>query len=297
MSDRGCAPFIKWAGGKKQLLAELIEHIPEGFGKTITKYAEPFVGGGAFLFSILKTYNLENVYISDINSSLIVTYKAIRDNVDGLIEHLARLQNDYKSQNQEARKLFYYGKRERYNQLVKTQNNGLELASLFIFLNRTCFNGLYRVNAKNEFNVPMGNYRNPIICDEQLLREDSEALKGINIVCLNYKESSSFIDERTLVYFDPPYRPLNVTASFTSYTTDGFTDKDQIKLANYAKELSNRGAKILLSNSDPKNVSSEDNFFDDLYSDFKIERIFAKRNISSKVEGRKKITELLICNY
>ena len=260
MSDRGCAPFIKWAGGKKQLLTELIEHIPEGFGKTITKYAEPFVGGGAFLFSILKNYNLENVYISDINSSLIATYKAIRDNVDGLIEHLARLQNDYRSQNQEARKLFYYGKRERYNQLVKTQNNGLELASLFIFLNRTCFNGLYRVNAKNEFNVPMGNYRNPIICDEQLLRKDSEALNGIDIVCLNYKESSSFIDERTLVYFDPPYRPLNVTASFTSYTADGFSDKDQIELANYAKELSNRGAKILLSNSDPKNVSSEDNF-------------------------------------
>ena len=297
MSDRGCAPFVKWAGGKKQLLPELISHIPEGFGKTITKYAEPFVGGGAFLFSILKAYELEAVYVSDINSSLITTYKTIRDKVDDLVEHLEKLQNQYLNQEKDARKIFYYEKRERYNQLVKAQNNGLELASLFIFLNRTCFNGLYRVNTKNEFNVPMGDYANPLICDEKLLRENSKALKNTNIVCANYKDSSSFIDEKTFVYFDPPYRPLNVTASFTSYAVDGFTDTNQIELADYAKKLSARGVKVLLSNSDPKNANPDDNFFDDLYSDFKIERIFAKRNISSKVEGRKKISELLICNY
>ena len=297
MSDRGCAPFVKWAGGKKQLLPELISHIPEGFGKTITKYAEPFVGGGAFLFSILKTYELEAVYVSDINSSLITTYKTIRDKVDDLVEHLEKLQNQYLNQEKDARKIFYYEKRERYNQLVKAQNNGLELASLFIFLNRTCFNGLYRVNAKNEFNVPMGDYSNPLICDKELLKEDSESLKKTDIVCANYKASSSFIDEKTFVYFDPPYRPLNVTANFTSYAVDGFTDINQIELADYAKKLSARGVKVLLSNSDPKNVNPSDNFFDDLYSDFKIERIFAKRNISSKVEGRKKISELLICNY
>ena len=297
MSDRGCAPFVKWAGGKKQLLTELNSHIPEGFGKTITKYAEPFVGGGAFLFLILKTYSLDSVYISDINKSLITTFKIVRDNVDDLIEQLENLQKQYIPLEKEARKTLYYEKRERYNQLIKFQNDGLELASLFIFLNRTCFNGLYRVNAKNEFNVPMGDYANPLICDEQLLREDSEALKKTNIVCANYKDSNTFIDEKTFVYFDPPYRPLNVSASFTSYSSDGFTDKDQIELACYAKELSNKGALILLSNSDPKNTNPDDNFFDDLYNDFKIERIFANRNISSTVEGRKKITELLICNY
>lgn len=297
MNDRGCAPFVKWAGGKKQLIQELSNHIPDGFGKTITKYAEPFVGGGAFLFFILKTYKLEAVYVSDINSSLVTTYKTIRDNVDGLIEYLKNLQNQYLNKEKDFRKNFYYEKRELYNQLVKTQNNGLELASLFIFLNRTCFNGLYRVNGKNEFNVPMGDYVNPLICDEKLLREDSEVLKKTDIVYASYKDSSSFIDEKTFVYFDPPYRPLNVTANFTSYSVDGFTDANQIELANYAKELSNREVKVLLSNSDPKNVNPDDNFFDDLYSDFKIERIFAKRNISSKVEGRKKISELLICNY
>lgn len=297
MNNRGCAPFVKWAGGKKQLLPNLISHIPEGFGKTITKYAEPFVGGGAFLFLIIKSYELEAVYVSDINSSLITTYKIIRDNVDELIEQLTGLQGQFYSQEKDARKTFYYEKRKRYNQLVKAQNNGPELASLFIFLNRTCFNGLYRVNAKNEFNVPMGDYLNPLICDERLLREDSKALKYTNIVCANYKDSSSFIDEKTFVYFDPPYRPLNVTANFTSYAVDGFTDTNQIELANYAKKLLNRRAKVLLSNSDPKNTNPNDNFFDDLYCDFKIERIFAKRNISSKVEGRKRITELLICNF
>lgn len=297
MKERGCAPFVKWAGGKKQLLPELISHLPEGFGKAITKYAEPFVGGGAFLFSILGSYALDEVYVCDINQSLITTYKIIRDNVDNLVESLFILQTQFVPLEKEARKMFYYQKRDRYNELVLTQNNGLELASLFIFLNRTCFNGLYRVNKKNQFNVPMGDYTNPLICDEQLLRKDSEVLKNTNIICANYKESASSIDERTFVYFDPPYRPLNTTASFTSYSSTGFTDKDQIELAHYVTELTMRGAKVLLSNSDPKNNNPNDDFFDDLYSNFRIERIFANRNISSTVEGRKKISELLISNY
>lgn len=288
---------MKWAGGKKQLLPELIAHIPEGFGKTITKYAEPFVGGGAFLFSILCSYNLDAVYISDINKTLITTYKTVRDRVDDLVEELSRLQEQFKSLEKESQKTFYYEKREQYNQLIEKQNDVLKVASLFIFLNRTCFNGLYRVNARNKFNVPMGDYVNPLICDEQLLRNDSKALQNTDIVCADYKKTTSFMDEKTFVYFDPPYRPLNTTASFTSYSSGGFTDKDQIKLANYTRELSINGIKFLLSNSDPKNTSLNDNFFDDLYSEFKIERIFANRNISSKVEGRKKISELLIYNY
>lgn len=288
---------MKWAGGKKQLLPELIAHIPEGFGKTITKYAEPFVGGGAFLFSILCSYNLDAVYISDINKTLITTYKTVRDRVDDLVEELSRLQEQFKSLEKESQKTFYYEKREQYNQLIEKQNDVLKVASLFIFLNRTCFNGLYRVNARNKFNVPMGDYVNPLICDEQLLRNDSKALQNTDIVCADYKKTTSFMDEKTFVYFDPPYRPLNTTASFTSYSSGGFTDKDQIKLANYTRELSINGIKFLLSNSDPKNTNLNDNFFDDLYSEFKIERIFANRNISSKVEGRKKISELLIYNY
>lgn len=288
------APFVKWAGGKGQLLNKLEEHFPEEFGKSIKKYAEPFVGGGALVFNILNKYSLDEVYISDINKELIQIYIQIRDDVSSLITELSKLAKLYLPLEEADRKAFYYEKRERYNNLIVADELGLESSSLFVFLNRTCFNGLYRVNSKGGFNVPMGKYANPKICDEKTLIADSEALQRVNIVCGDYQTSEAFIDKNTFVYFDPPYRPLSMTSSFNSYAEGDFNDVNQKELADYARKLVQKGAKVLLSNSDPKNTNPEDNFFDDLYDGFNIERVYATRNINSKGYSRNKITELLI---
>ncbi len=290
-------PFIKWAGGKGQLIEEISKRLPIGLGFSINKYAEPFVGGGAVLFYLLSNYNFKEVYISDINLDLINTYKIIRDNPYELISLLKTLKEQYTNTN--SQKNFYYDVRNKYNTLKINNdlNTNIEKAGLFIFLNKTCFNGLYRVNRKGKFNVPRGSYKNPAICDEDNLINVSILLKNVIIEWKDYKASKGFIDENTLVYFDPPYRPLNQTSNFNTYTQDGFSDKDQIELANFVQEISKKDAKIILSNSDPKNISNNDNFFDDLYSDFKITRISATRMINSKGSARGKINELLITNF
>ncbi|MCW6663800.1 DNA adenine methylase [Aerococcaceae bacterium NML190073] len=285
-------PFVKWAGGKGQLLHEIRSQYPTRF----KKYVEPFVGGGAVLFDILSRYDLEEVYISDINAELINAYRIIRDNINELIVLLQRMQDDYLSLDQEGRKEYYYEQRRAYNAEMR-EVDSTQKAAWFIFLNRTCFNGLYRVNKRGEFNVPVGSYKNPIICDEHNLRNLSEALTKVQIVHGDYKKAKDFIDADTLVYFDPPYRPLTETARFTSYTVECFDDNDQIALATFIDELHQRGAKIIASNSDPKNISEEDNFFDVLYSDYIIRRVKANRMINSKSESRGKINELLIVNY
>ncbi|MDR1801186.1 MAG: DNA adenine methylase [Lachnospiraceae bacterium] len=290
-------PFVKWAGGKAQILEEIRRLYPSGLGETITKYAEPFVGGGAVLFDILSKYQLEEVYISDINRELIVTYTHIRDNASELVDELRTIEREYLPFSEDERKTYYYNKRERYNNLKAKSHTGVELAALFIFLNRTCFNGLYRVNSKGGFNVPMGSYKNPTICDESNLIAVSERLQNVQIVCGDYRESRKFIDKRTFAYFDPPYRPLSDTASFTSYARDGFDDKNQMELARFIKELSKKGACVVASNSDPKNTNESDNFFDDLYNSLSIARISASRAINSVGEKRGRISELLITNY
>lgn len=292
-----CSPFLKWAGGKSQLLGELSARFPKNLGTTITKYAEPFVGGGAVLFYILRNYKLDEIYISDINAELLNVYIQIRDNLETLIQHLQEIQDTYLPMETEARKEFYYEKRERYNQLKHDGVLDTEMATLFIFLNRTCFNGLYRVNSKGGFNVPMGAYKNPTICDADNLKAVSAVMQNVKVVCGSYEESESFIDDKTFVYFDPPYRPLSTTSSFTSYTEGDFNDEDQKKLADYCRKLNEKGAYILASNSDPKNTNPDDNFFDDLYSDFTIERVGAIRMINSKTQGRGQISELLIRNF
>ena len=290
-------PFIKWAGGKTQILGNIRLKYPPGFGKTVTKYAEPFVGGGAVLFDILSNYNLEQVFISDINRELVVTYRTIRDNVDNLIVGLSEIESKFLSANENIRKDLYYANRNRFNVLKIADDTSFELAALFIFLNRTCFNGLYRVNAKGSFNVPQGSYKNPAICDEDNLRAVSSVLRNVEIVCKDYKESDSFIDENTFAYFDPPYRPLTASSNFTSYSQDGFGDKEQIELAHFINLLSERGAYVVASNSDPKNSDETDSFFDDLYSKQKVFRISASRAINSVSKGRGKINELLIASY
>ena len=296
-NDKSAKPFLKWAGGKGQLIKEIEKYYP--FSNTITKYAEPFVGGGAVLFDVLKRFNIKEVYISDTNAELINTYKAVRDNIDELIELLSVYEKENLPMDTESRKQYYMDKRERFNTIKVNGNEkeNLEKAALMIFLNRTCFNGLYRVNKKGLFNVPMGSYKNPLICDEDNLRAVSQNLQKVNIVCDDYRKSRDFIDENTFVYLDPPYRPLTSTSSFTAYTENLFNDEMQIELAEFVNEIHDKGAKIVVSNSDPKNSDTDDNFFDDIYSNHKIRRVEATRMINCNSESRGKIKELLISNY
>lgn len=287
-------PFVKWAGGKTQLLPEIRKHYPQ----RIKKYCEPFVGGGAVLFDVLQKCRPEEVLINDVNTELINTYSQIKNNCNLLIEQLSEIQNKYKSQTLEENKIFFYEKRNRYNELKINENytENLEKATLFIFLNKTCFNGLYRVNKKGEFNVPFNNAKNPLICDEENLKACSELLQNVHMKTGDYSDCKNFIDSETFVYLDPPYRPLTQTSAFTSYSENQFSDKEQIELGKFITEISNKGAKVLASNSDPKNTNKEDNFFDDLYSNFEIERISASRMINSNAKKRGAISELLISN-
>lgn len=296
--EKAVKPFLKWAGGKGQLIKEIECYYPFGNGKR-TKYAEPFVGGGAVLFDILSKYDLDEVYISDINAELINTYRIIRDDVDALIKMLSEMQNDFIPLDTENRKAYYIKKREHFNDLKVNgnENINIEKAALMIFLNKTCFNGLFRVNKKGLFNVPMGAYKNPMICDENNLRAVSGKLKKVTIVCGDYRKSADFIDENTFVYFDPPYRPITDTASFTAYTENLFNDDAQIALAQFVDDMDKKGAKIVISNSDPKNSNTDDDFFDNIYSAHKIKRVEATRMINCNSEARGKIKELLISNF
>ena len=287
-------PFIKWAGGKGQLLDAIRKKYPTDLGEKITKYAEPFIGGGAVFFDVLNQCNFDEIYISDINQELIHTYIAIRDCVDGLIQILQRYESEYLSASTDERKAIYYENRDKFNKIKLSGDISLELAALFIFLNRTCFNGLYRVNSKGCFNVPQGSYKNPCICDENNLRAVSKKLSGVKIVYGDYKLVSDFIDDRTFAYFDPPYRPLTITANFTAYTQSGFDDTAQAELAEFIDWMCEKGAYIVASNSDPKNIDEFDNFFDELYSRHSILRIEASRAINSNGAKRGKVSELLI---
>lgn len=291
-------PFLKWAGGKGQLLAEIEKYYPFEERK-INKYAEPFVGGGAVLFDILSKYDLKEVYISDINAELVNTYRIIRDHIDELVAVLMVMQNEYVQMDTEQRKKYYMEKRARFNDLKLNGNESvnIEKAVLMIFLNKTCFNGLFRVNRKGLFNVPMGSYKNPMICDEENLRAVSEKLQNVKIVCGDYRESANFIDADTFVYFDPPYRPITDTASFTAYTENLFNDEEQIELARFVDDMHRKGAKIVVSNSDPKNYNAEDDFFENIYASHKIRRVEATRMINCNSEARGKIKELLISNF
>lgn len=289
-------PFVKWVGGKSQLVEQIEKMLPTDGERLLTKYAEPMVGGGALFFSILSKYDFEELYIGDINAELINAYRAVKNDVDNLIAKLNEMQMLFLPMDENGRKYYYYTIRDRFNSTILSEETSTEKAAQFIFLNKTCFNGLYRVNRKGQFNVPMGAYKNPNICDDENLRNIHKALQNVTIVCGDYSLSKSFIDKDTFVYVDPPYRPISETSGFTAYNTDVFDDEEQIRLAKFIDEINLSGAKIVLSNSDPKNVNEEDNFFDDLYKNYKINRVEANRAINSKGDKRGKINELLICN-
>lgn len=288
-------PFVKWVGGKTQLLDDIKKTLPRDLSRrNEMTYVEPFVGGGAVLFWILQEYpNITRAVINDINAELICTYRVIKYDVENLILELSRLQNEYLPLNEVDRKKYFLAQRERFNE---ENNSEVEIAALFIFLNRTCFNGLYRVNSKGKFNVPHGKYSNPRICDEETLRADSAVLQRVEILCGDFAQTGKYAGDNVLYYFDPPYRPLTETSAFTSYAKDGFDDAEQMRLRDFCEQIATRKSLFVASNSDPLNVDNEDVFFDHLYKMFSIKRVSAARMINSKGNGRGAISEIMISN-
>jgi DNA adenine methylase len=296
MTDRKAKPFLKWAGGKTQLINDIEKALPKDISNDKFTYIEPFVGSGAVLFWMLNNFpNLKKAVINDINEDLINLYKTIASRPKELISILEILQIEFhKLEGQdEAKKEYYYSKRELYNTRKEEQSGQ---AALFIFLNRTCFNGLYRVNRRNEYNVPMGSYKRPTICDKENILAVSQALQKVEILCGDYEKTLNHADNNTLFYFDPPYKPLSETSSFNSYAKDEFNDAEQIRLRDFCHKLDTLNHTWILSNSDVKGKDENDNFFDELYSDFKIERVDAKRSINANPEKRGSLKELLITN-
>lgn len=289
-------PFLKWAGGKSQLINTFDELLPQELKNgDVDTYIEPFVGGGAMLFHILQKYDVKKAYINDINKELINCYRCLKANVVKVINHLKLLEKDYLES--EDRTKYFYKVRNRYNEIHLNGHLDYEKCADFIFLNKTCFNGLYRVNKEGKFNVPHGKYKNPLICDENNLMLCSKLLQKVEITFGSYEQVLDKANEKTFIYFDPPYRPLVENSSFTSYDKSGFNDDDQIQLANNYKLLNEKKCVLMLSNSDPKNTNKEDNFFDNLYNGFHIERVYAKRMINCQASKRGNITEIVVMNY
>ncbi|MDD7335635.1 MAG: DNA adenine methylase [Prevotella sp.] len=290
-------PFIKWVGGKSQLIEQLDALLPADFGNwENATYIEPFAGGGAMLFYMLQRYpNIQHAIINDVNQDLTTCYCTVRDHPEELINSLSNIEKEYLSlPSEEERRSYFMNYRDHYNE---KNLDPIENTTLFIFLNRTCFNGLYRVNKKGLFNVPFGKYKNPTICDAITIRKDSDVLKRVEILSGDFEDTFNSAEGNTLFYFDPPYRPLSDTSSFNDYTKDSFNDDSQVRLKKYCDRINQAGYKFMLSNSDCKGKNEADKFFDVLYSKYKIERVFASRNINSNPAKRGKLTEILVHNY
>lgn len=295
-------PIVKWLGGKRLLLPELRKRYPRGLGDTITTYVEPFVGGGAVLLDVLSNYKMDEVYISDANASLVNMYMAVRDCPDRLVSILEKKENIYHPITQEKRNPMYYDARVRYNEVLMEGFDmpSVDVAALFIFLNKTCFNGLYRINKKGLFNASVGFYRAPAICESDNMFKVSNLLQGVNIIHRDYKLIMDDVNEYTFAYFDPPYRPTSEGHDFASYTRSGFNDDDQIELADMLYKIDKIGGKFMMSNSDPRSGGVDDDFFDELYSSFNIERVDSHRGMRGFDKDSNKIctvSEILVTNY
>lgn len=290
-------PFIKWVGGKSQLIEQLDSLLPADFDncRDVT-YIEPFVGGGAMLFYMLQRYpNIKRAVINDINPDLICCYRTVRDFPEDLIVSLQQVEKEYfRLDTEEARKEFFMAARARYNQ---KNLDSIENTTLFFFLNRTCFNGLYRVNKSGAFNVPFGKYTNPTICDPETIRADSKLLQRVEICQGDFEHTFDYAEGNTFFYFDPPYRPLSDTSSFNDYTKESFNDTAQIRLKTYCDKIHEAGFSFMLSNSDCKGKDEDDNFFDKLYRNYTIDRVWASRSINANPNKRGKLTEILVHNY
>lgn len=292
-------PFLKWAGGKRQLISEIEKRLPSEINEVET-YVEPFIGGGALLFHMLENYNFKQIHISDINLELVLCYRQLQSSVNDVISSLEKLVDEFPSTTEE-RSDYFYKIRDLWNSNLDiesmTDEERSSRVAQMIFLNKTCFNGLFRLNRSGKFNVPTGRYKNPSFPSAESLKEVNQALKGVIIHHASYEKCLEWVDDKSFVYFDPPYRPLSKTSSFISYSKGDFNDDNQTELASLTKELHKKNVSFLLSNSDPKNTVKDDEFFDELYSDFQIDRVFASRAINSNPDRRGKISELLIKNY
>jgi len=293
----GAKPVLKWAGGKSALMGQLIPLLPDDLicSSRVT-YFEPFAGGGAMFFTISQMFDIQKAFLFDINADLILTYRVIQENIHDLITELYATSKRYLNLNDEQRARFYYEQRKEFNE-NRTSQNSVTRAAQLIFLNKTCFNGLYRVNSRGEFNTPIGAYVAPKILDAENLLAAHRVLQIAEIACTNYTEVLKLADSNSFVYFDPPYRPLNATSNFNSYAAETFDDTSQMALAQVFTNLDAKGTKVMLSNSDPKNHDPADNFFDNLYANFNIHRIHAKRMINSNASKRGEIREMVITNY
>ena len=290
--ESAAKPFIKWVGGKGQVIPQLEALLPADFDQwEDVTYIEPFVGGGAMFFYMLQMHsNIVSAVINDINSDLITCYKIVRDNPEKLVNSLQEIQNEYYSlPSEEVRKEFYLRMRDEFN---TKELDSIRNTTLFFFLNRTCFNGLFRVNKAGFFNVPFGKYVNPTICDPKTIYADSELLQNVEILTGDYQQTLAHAKGNTLFYFDPPYRPLNNTSSFNDYTKESFNDDAQLRLKDFCDQVHRVGCKFMLSNSD-----CHDGFFDNLYVQYHIERIWASRNVNANASKRGKLTEILVHNY
>jgi DNA adenine methylase len=293
-------PFLKWAGGKTQLLSQIQTlYPPDLIHGTLTNYVEPFIGGGAVFFDVVQKYGISSAFLYDINPALIIVYTTIKKDLEKLIEKLIDFSEKYKILDENQRKDYFYQIRDQYNIQRQTFNEEwITRTAQLIFLNRTCFNGLFRLNKQGDFNVPYGRYKNPKIVDEQNLTAVSHLLQIAEIKLGDFQQCQDHINSKTFVYFDPPYRPLNATARFTAYSTFSFDDKQQRRLGKFFAEMNElTNAKMMLSNSDPKNEDPNDNFFDVLYQDFTIHRVAAKRMINSNAKRRGTISEIIVTNY
>lgn len=291
-------PFLKWAGSKKQLINEIVNRIPEKIiaNKNIV-YVEPFVGSGAVLFQMFNQFKdgIKKAVISDINKNLINTYTAIKDSLPELMEELEELKIRFsKLEGEIERREFYLERRDEFNACNLSQTRK---AALFIFLNKTCYNGLYRENSVGKFNVPFGRYENPKIFNRKLLEKVNKILQYVEIKNVQYEKIIKYIgSEKAVFYLDPPYKPISKTASFNAYTKYSFNDYEQERLKNFCDTITELGHYFILSNSDLRNVDVNNNYFDSLYKDYTINRVKAKRTINSKGDKRGEINELIITN-
>lgn len=282
-------PFVKWAGGKRRLLPAIDNIMKGAFSSGVNMYVEPFCGGGAVLFHVLSSgYGIRTV-ASDLNDDLITAYAVVKEMPDRLNKMLEAMSDEYMPLDHDGRNLMFLKARERFN---TGELDPVETAALFIFLNKTCFNGLYRVNRSGLFNTPHGRYANPGIHDPDNILACSRALSGTGLMNFDYRETLRFASPETLYYLDPPYRPVSASASFTAYTPYGFSDADQKALREFCGDIDKAGGKFVMSNSD-----TGDRFFDNLYEGFYISRVTAPRSISSDGSGRKPVTEIIVCNF
>jgi DNA adenine methylase len=274
-------PFIKWVGGKRGLLPDIMTLIPKRFNN----YFEPFLGGGAVFFELYNRGLLDNkkIYLSDINKELINTYNTVKHDPVELIKNLKKFKEKHS-------KIFYYETRELDRKEAFENMSNIDKATRFIYLNKTCFNGLYRVNKKGFFNTPMGGYKNPNIADENTILRASEALQNATISNHNFNNFSKNTHKNDLVYFDPPYHPLTEKSNFTAYNENSFLEEEQFKLYELFEDLSDKKIKIIKSNSDTE-------FIHDLYKKFNIQMVKARRSINSKGNSRGKINEVIIRNF